>query len=75
MESSVLTLRVSAKTKDLLKRLSKETHRSESMLVTEAIERYVEIEKWHIKEIKQAIKEADAGGFVTIKKASYKLAF
>jgi predicted transcriptional regulator len=70
METSVLTLSVSAKTRDLLKKLAKETHRSETVLVTEAIERYVEVENWHIKEIKQAIKEADAGKFVTIKQKS-----
>lgn len=57
METSVLTLTVSAKTRDLLKKLAKETQRSETVLVTEAIERYVEVENWHIKEIKQAIKK------------------
>ena len=59
METSVLTLTVSAKTRDLLKKLAKETQRSETVLVTEAIERYVEVENWHIKEIKQAIKDCD----------------
>ena len=67
METSVLTLRVSTKTKDLLEKLAEDTHRSESMLASEAIERYLEIEKWQIKEIKQAIKEADVGEFVSEK--------
>ena len=67
METSVLTLTVSAKTKNLLEKLAEDTDRSESMLVVEAIERYLEVEDWRVKEIKQAIKEADAGDFVSEK--------
>jgi predicted transcriptional regulator len=37
------------------------------MLAVEAIERYLEVEDWRVKEIKQAIKEADAGDFVSEK--------
>jgi RHH-type rel operon transcriptional repressor/antitoxin RelB len=67
METSVLTLTVSAKTKNLLEKLAEDTDRSESMLAVEAIERYLEVEDWRVKEIKQAIKEADAGDFVSEK--------
>jgi predicted transcriptional regulator len=67
METSVLTLTVSAKTKNLLEKLAEDTDRSESMLSVEAIERYLEVEDWRVKEIKQAIKEADAGDFVSEK--------
>ena len=49
METSVLTLTISTKTRSLLKKLAKETQRSETVLVTEAIERYVEVENWHLK--------------------------
>ena len=67
METSVLTLTVSAKTKNLLEKLAEDTDRSESMLAVEAIERYLEVEDWRVKEIKKAIKEADAGDFVSEK--------
>jgi predicted transcriptional regulator len=67
METSVLTLTVSAKTKNLLEKLAEDTDRSESMLAVEAIERYLEVEDWRVKEIKQAIKEADAGDYVSEK--------
>ena len=67
METSVLTLTVSAKTKNLLEKLAEDTDRSESMLAVEAIERYLEVEDWRVKEIKQAIVEADAGEFVSEK--------
>ena len=65
MESSVLTLRVSNKTKTKLNKLAEATQRSKSYLAAEAIERYLEVEAWQIKEIKQAIKEADVGDFVS----------
>jgi predicted transcriptional regulator len=51
----------------LLEKLAEDTDRSESMLAVEAIERYLEVEDWQVKEIKQAIIEADAGDFVSEK--------
>ena len=65
MESTVLTLRVNTKTKAKLDKLAEATKRSKSFLAAEAIERYLEVEAWQIKEIKQALKEADAGDFVS----------
>ena len=67
METSVLTLRISTKTKGMLEKHAEATHRSKSFLAAEAIERYLEVEAWQIKEIKQALKEADAGDFVSDK--------
>jgi RHH-type transcriptional regulator, rel operon repressor / antitoxin RelB len=67
MESSVLTLRVSAKTKSQLEKLAAATNRSKSFLASEALERYLELEAWQIKEIKLALKEADAGDFASDK--------
>jgi predicted transcriptional regulator len=64
---SVLTLRVSAKTKSQLEKLAAATNRSKSFLASEALERYLELEAWQIKEIKQALKEADAGEFASDK--------
>jgi len=65
MESTVLTLRVNTRTKAKLDKLAEATKRSKSFLAAEAIERYLETEAWQIKEIKQAIKEADADDFVS----------
>ena len=65
MESTVLTLRVNTKTKAKLDKLAEATKRSKSFLAAEAIERYLEVEAWQIREIKQALKEGDAGDFVS----------
>jgi RHH-type rel operon transcriptional repressor/antitoxin RelB len=67
MESSVLTLRVSAKTKSQLEQLAAATNWSRSFIALEATERYVELEVWQIKKIKQALKETDAGEFASDK--------
>ncbi len=45
MESSVLTLRVSAKTKSQLEKLAAATNRSKSFLAAEALERYIELDR------------------------------
>ena len=65
MVSAVLPLRVNTKTKTKLDKLSAATKHSKPFLAAEAIERYLEVEAWQIKEIKQAIKEADADDFVS----------
>jgi RHH-type rel operon transcriptional repressor/antitoxin RelB len=67
MESLVLTLRVSAKTKSQLEKLAAATNGSKSFLASEALERYLELEAWQIKEIKLALKEAGAGEFASDK--------
>jgi predicted transcriptional regulator len=64
LETSVLTLRVSNKTKKMLEDLSEATQRTKSFLASEAIERYLEIEAWQVKEIKTALIEADNNEFI-----------
>jgi predicted transcriptional regulator len=63
----VLTLRINNKTKLMLDRLANATHRTKSFLAAEAIERYIELEAWQVKEIKAALKEADKKDFVSDK--------
>ncbi|MGH7837087.1 MAG: CopG family ribbon-helix-helix protein [Candidatus Binataceae bacterium] len=62
--SEVMTIRVDRKTKTRLEKLAKVTARTKSYLAAEAIRAYIELNEWQIAEIKQAIKEADAGDFV-----------
>ena len=67
MSTAVLTLRINNKTKLMLDRLANATHRTKSFLAAEAIERYIELEAWQVKEIKAALKEADKKDFVSDK--------
>jgi RHH-type rel operon transcriptional repressor/antitoxin RelB len=66
-ESSVLTLRLDAKLKSQLDRLSKSMNRSRSFVAAQAIQEYVSVNEWQINEIKKGIAEADAGDFVSEK--------
>jgi len=63
--SSVLTLRVNAKLKNQLDRLSKSMNRSRSFVAAQAIQEYVSVNEWQINEIKKGLAEADAGDFAT----------
>lgn len=67
MSTAVLTLRINNKTKLMLDQLANATHRTKSFLAAEAIERYIELEAWQVKEIKAALKEADKKDFVSDK--------
>ena len=64
-ESSVLTLRLDAKLKSQLDRLSKAMNRSRSFVAAQAIHDYVALNEWQIGEIKKAIAAADRGEFAT----------
>jgi len=64
-DSSVLTLRLDAKLKKQLERLSKSMNRTRSFVAAEAIREYVELNEWQIEEIKKGIAEADRGEFAS----------
>ena len=64
-ESSVLTLRLDAKLKNQLDRLSKSMNRSRSFVAAQAIQEFVTVNEWQINEIKKGLAEADAGDFAT----------
>jgi predicted transcriptional regulator len=64
-ESAVLTLRLDAKLKKDLDRLSKSMNRSRSFVAAQAIQEYVSVNEWQIAEIKKGLAEADAGDFAT----------
>jgi RHH-type transcriptional regulator, rel operon repressor / antitoxin RelB len=63
--SSVLTLRLDAKLKNQLDRLSKSMNRSRSFVAAQAIQEFVSVNEWQINEIKKGLAEADAGDFAT----------
>lgn len=64
-ESAVLTLRLDAKLKQQLDRLSKATSRSRSFVAAQAIREYVALNQWQIGEIRKALEEAESGEFAT----------
>ncbi len=43
--------------------LAKRQRRARTQLIDEALENYIEIQKWQMEEIRTAVREADAGNF------------
>ena len=65
--SSLLSLRLDAKLKKQLERLSRTMSRSRSFVAAEAIREYVALNEWQIEEIKKGLAEADRREFATEK--------
>ena len=65
--STTMTVRLEKEVKQRLDNLADVTQRSKSFLAAEAIREYVENNEWQIREIKQALQEADAGDFASEK--------
>ena len=61
--STTMTLRLEDDVKARLDKLADATQRSKSFLAAEAIREFVENNEWQIREIKTAIKEANAFDF------------
>lgn len=60
-ETTVVTARIDRALKAKLEALSRATKRSKSYLAAEAIAAYIELNEWHIAEIKAGIAELDRG--------------
>ncbi|MHB8880508.1 MAG: CopG family ribbon-helix-helix protein [Thermodesulfovibrionales bacterium] len=60
--STTFSVRIDEETKGRLESLAKSTARSRAYLINEAVKEYLAINEWQIKEIKQAVKEADKPG-------------
>ena len=65
MENVTTTVRLDAETVSFLDELARGEERDRSYLIRQAIANYVELRRWQMEEIRQAIKEADAGLFAT----------
>lgn len=64
-EKVPITVRLDPETVAFLDRLAEVRDRDRSYLIKQAVASFVELHRWQIEEIEQAIKEADAGLFAT----------
>ena len=64
MSSTTFTIRIAAKLKNRLERLAKNTGRSQSVLAAEALNEYLEVNKWQVAGIRRAIDTLDHGNRV-----------
>ena len=63
--TTTMTIRLKTDLKQQLDRLAKVTSRSKSFLAAEALRDYIEINEWQIREISDAINEADDEDFAS----------
>ena len=60
-----MTVELPLEMKERLEGLARATDQSEARLATEAISSYVELQEWQIQQIKEGLREADAGDFAS----------
>lgn len=63
--STTMTIRLESELKSQLDELAKITDRSKSYLAAEAIREFVQLNDWQLREIRQAVSEADKGEFAS----------
>ena len=63
--TTTLSLRVPKETIDQLGQLAEATGKSRNFLAVRAMQDFIAREAWQVAEIRQALKEADAGDFVS----------
>jgi|OpeIllAssembly_1097287.scaffolds.fasta_scaffold29460_3 predicted transcriptional regulator len=62
MSTSTFTIRLDPETKKRLQRLAESTDRSRAYIINEAVQEYLAINEWQIKEIKHRLEIADKPG-------------
>ena len=68
--STTMTIRLEDEVKERLELLAEATQRSKSYLAAEAIREFVESNAWQVREIRAALREADAGDFASDKEVA-----
>jgi len=65
MHRETLTFRIDPETKAALDALAGALDRDRSYIINEAVDAYLETQRWQIAHIKQGLKQADEGKFVS----------
>ena len=63
--STTMTLRLEPELKRRLDHLAEATHRSKSFLAAQAIREFVDLNEWQVREIRNALAEADSEDFAS----------
>lgn len=58
------TIRMDGRTLRRVDGLAREMSRSRAWVIKQAVDRFLDYEEWFVREVKQALKEADAGGLI-----------
>lgn len=69
-EKISVTVRLDPETVAFLDRLAEVEDRDRSYLIKQAVANFVQLHRWQIEEIEKAVKEADAGLFLSDEEAA-----
>jgi RHH-type rel operon transcriptional repressor/antitoxin RelB len=69
-EKVSVTVRLDQETVAFLDKLANVEDRDRSYLIKQAVKNFVQLHRWQIEEIEEAVKEADAGLFLTDKESA-----
>ncbi len=65
MADEAITIRLDEHRRSELDALARETDRDRSLLVTEAIDAYLAVQRWQLVHIGNGLRQADAGEFAS----------
>jgi predicted transcriptional regulator len=65
MTKATMTVRIDPKIRESLDAIAATLDRDRSYVVNAALEDYIETHRWQVQHIRQGLREADAGAFVS----------
>ena len=65
MDKETISFRLDSAKKAALDALAIQADRDRSYLLNKAVEAYIDLHSWQLKEIQKAVKEADRGDFAS----------
>jgi len=65
MAREIMTVRVEPGMRKALDGIAAALDRDRTYVVNQALEAFVEVHQWHVDHIRQGVREADAGEFVS----------
>lgn len=74
MPKETMTVRIEPETREALDAIATALDRDRSHVVNEALAAYVETHRWHVRHIRQGLREVEAGKFVSDKDVKRVLA-
>jgi predicted transcriptional regulator len=72
METQTITFRLDSAKVSTLDALAEAMDRDRTYLLNEAVSAYLEVQQWHVKQIKEGLRQANAGELIDHAKVTKK---
>jgi RHH-type rel operon transcriptional repressor/antitoxin RelB len=74
MAREIMTVRVEPRTRKALDGIAASLDRDRTYVVNLALESYIDVHQWHLDHIRQGLREANAGKFVSPTEVTRRIA-